>query len=120
MCLGTPTLRRSVWLWSVPYKNLPSLSTTHFLLPMKQIAITFFFLLSCVLLGGELVAIRVDQSEDYAILDQFFKTTLLLEEYGYVLEGAKPVSFRNFCSLDGLGVTNDFENTAKEFEHSLL
>jgi FKBP-type peptidyl-prolyl cis-trans isomerase len=87
---------------------------------MKQIAAAFFFLLSCVLWGGEPVAIRVDYSEDYAILDQFFKMTLFLEEYGYVLEGSKPVSFRNFCSLDGFGVTGDFENTAKEFEHSLL
>jgi FKBP-type peptidyl-prolyl cis-trans isomerase len=87
---------------------------------MKQIVAAFFLLLSPVLWGNEPVAIRVDRSEDYAVLHEFFKTTLILEEYGYVLEGAKPVSFRNFCSLDGFGGTNDFERTAKEFEHSLL
>jgi FKBP-type peptidyl-prolyl cis-trans isomerase len=88
---------------------------------MKQIAATFFFLLmSCVLWSSESVAIRVDHSEDYAILDQFFKMTLFLEEYGYVLERSKPVSIRNFCSLDDFGIMRDFEDSAKEFAYSLL
>lgn len=65
-------------------------------------------------------AIRIESQEDYAILDQFFKTMLTFEEYGYVLEGSKPISIKNFGSLDQLTVTRDFEAAATEFSNALL
>ncbi len=86
----------------------------------SRVVATLCILLSCVLWSDESVSIRVDQPEDYAILNQFFKTTLTFEEYGYVLEGSKPISIRNLGSLDRFTITQDFEYAAQEFENALL
>ncbi len=102
------------------YKNLSPLSTANFWMQMKQIAGALFFLLSCVLWSSETKPIQVDCPEDYAILDQFFKMAMSFEEYGYVLEGSKPISIRNFRSPDHFPVTKDFEYESKEFTHTFL
>lgn len=43
-----------------------------------------------------------------------------MEEYGYVLEGSKPVSIRNFISPDKFPVARDFVYNETEFRNSLL
>ncbi len=87
---------------------------------MKKILGVFFFLFSYVLWSGEPVSICIDHPKDYAILEQFFKNSFSLEEYGYVLEGAKPISIRNFGSFDNFPVTKDLVDTGKEFALGLL
>lgn len=69
---------------------------------------------------SEPVAICVDSQKDYELLDQFFKMGLLEEEYGYVLEGVKPISIRNFYPLDGFPVPKDPQLAEKEFIKTLL
>ncbi|MBS0620993.1 MAG: FKBP-type peptidyl-prolyl cis-trans isomerase [Verrucomicrobia bacterium] len=86
---------------------------------MKLIAWPFLFLIACTTCG-KLPVLQIDDSRDYAILDQFFKMVVSSEEYGYVLEGAKPISVRNFGSLDYFTVTKNLEYSDKEFKNALL
>src|SRR3989338_8313580 len=74
--------------------------------------------LSCSLCGN--AVIQIDRLEDYLILDQFFKTSFSSEEYGYVLEGAKPISIRNFSALDHFLITCNQEHNEREFKYALL
>jgi FKBP-type peptidyl-prolyl cis-trans isomerase len=46
--------------------------------------------------------------------------TFSSEEYGYVLEGSKPISLRNFPALDNFPITKDFKRDEKEFNNTLL
>lgn len=62
----------------------------------------------------------IDCIQEYEILDQFFKMTFLSEEYGYVLEGYKPVSIRNFPALDSFPISNDLKYEEKQFNHAIL
>ncbi len=66
------------------------------------------------------VAIRIDSPRDYAILERFFKFALFSQEYGYVLEGTKPISVRNFAALDRFPTHKFPEIAEEEFNHSLL
>ena len=79
-------------------------------------------LLGCMLLCTLCSAkpICIDSAQDYAILDQFFKMAFSSEEYGYVLEGSKPISLRNFPSLDSFPITKDLKRDEKEFNNTLL
>ena len=88
----------------------------------KCMLFTKLMLFGCVLLCIPCRAeqIRINNAYDYAILDQFFKMTFSSEEYGYVLEGSKPISFRNFVSLDSFPITKGFEYDEKEFKNTLL
>jgi hypothetical protein len=46
-------------------------------------------------------AIQINDSYEYAVLNEFFHRGFLEEEdYGYVLEGVKPISIRNFQDID--------------------
>jgi hypothetical protein len=85
---------------------------------MNRITWAFYFLVTSVLWGNE--PIRVDSPRDYAILDEFFRTTVVSEEYGYVLEGSKPISIRQIDALDNFLITKDTEYTNKEFRYALL
>lgn len=64
--------------------------------------------------------ICIDSVQEYTVLDQFFKMTCSSEEYGYVLEGSKPISVRNFISPGGFPITKDFEYNEREFRNTLL
>jgi FKBP-type peptidyl-prolyl cis-trans isomerase len=46
--------------------------------------------------------------------------TFSSEEYGYVLEGTKPISLRNFFPLDCFPITKDFKYDENEFNNTLL
>src|SRR5712675_559276 len=65
-------------------------------------------------------SICIDCIEEYAILDQFFKMTFSSEEYGYVLEGSKPISIRNFLALDSFPISNDLKREEKQFNNAIL
>jgi FKBP-type peptidyl-prolyl cis-trans isomerase len=66
------------------------------------------------------VSIHVENRRDYEILDQFFRMGIFEEEYGYVLMGLKPISVRNFYSLDSFPIAKDLQHTEKEFTNVLL
>lgn len=66
------------------------------------------------------ISIPINSSKDYEILDQFFRLGIGEEEYFYVLEGNKPISIRNFSSLDALVVTKDWQHTERELNYTLL
>ena len=78
--------------------------------------------LGFVLLGVPCLAgsIRIDCTQDYAVLDRFFRTMFLCEEYGYVLEGIKPISLRNFPALNCFPITQNFQYNKEEFDRALL
>lgn len=65
-------------------------------------------------------SIYIDCIQEYAILDQFFKMTFSSQEYGYVLEGSKPISIRNFLSLDSFPISNDLKYEEKQFNNTIL
>ncbi len=65
-------------------------------------------------------AIQIDTQRDYEVLDHFFRMGILEEGYGYVLEGEKPISVRNFYSLDNLPLARDQKITEREFLNTLL
>lgn len=83
---------------------------------------SWIMILGSVLIGISCHAksITIDLEEDYTILNQFFKMTCLSQEYGYVLEGSKPLSIRNFLSLDSFPMSKDFERDKAEFTKSIL
>lgn len=83
---------------------------------------SWVMLVGCVLVGIACHArsISIDLEEDYTILNQFFKMTCLSEEYGYVLEGSKPISIRNFLSLDSFPISKDVKREEAEFKKSIL
>lgn len=64
--------------------------------------------------------ICIDSVQEHAVLDRFFKMTFSSEEYGYVLEGSKPISIRNVVSLDSFPIAKDFCYSEKEFNNTLL
>jgi peptidylprolyl isomerase len=68
----------------------------------------------------EPISIQVANREDYEVLEQFLRMGIYEEEYGYVLEGVKPISIRNFYSLDHFPVAKDLKYAEKEFANGLL
>lgn len=78
------------------------------------------FILQFYALQASSVSIQIDNPREYEILAHFFKMGLLEEEYGYVLEGSKPISIANFYSLDNFPIARDLEYTEKQFMKTLL
>lgn len=78
--------------------------------------------IGCLLIGFSCHAqsICIDSSQEYAILDQFFKMTFSSEEYGYVFEGCKPISITSFPSLDSFPISKDFKYEEKRFNNTIL
>ncbi|MGL5263567.1 MAG: FKBP-type peptidyl-prolyl cis-trans isomerase [Candidatus Rhabdochlamydia sp.] len=78
--------------------------------------------ISCILMcfSCHAQSIGIDCNQEYAILDQFFKMTFSSEEYGYVIEGCKPISVRNFPSLDSFPISKDFKYEEKRFNNTIL
>src|ERR1700722_13074774 len=83
-----------------------------------SLKIISMMLLGCISCNAE--PICIDCAEDYTVLDRFFRMTLSDEEYGYVLEGCKPISLRNFIALDCFPTSKDFKQEEKEFHTTLL
>src|SRR5581483_7035197 len=65
------------------------------------------------------VSIHVHERRDYEILDLFFEIGILEEEYGYVLKGVKPISARQFYSLDAFPM-RDLRFSENEFRKTIL
>ncbi len=65
-------------------------------------------------------SICIDNIQEYAILDQFFRMTFSSEEYGYVFEGSKPISIRNFLALDSFPISKDLKYGEKQFNNAVL
>jgi len=61
---------------------------------------------SCLGINAKPLPIHVQDRRDYEILDLFFKMGIQEEEYGYVLEGVKPISARQFYALDVFPMRN--------------
>jgi len=60
------------------------------------------------------------QHTDYEILEQFFKMGISDEGYGYVLDGVKPISIRDFYPLDVFPITKDLKYAEQEFNKTIL
>jgi FKBP-type peptidyl-prolyl cis-trans isomerase len=69
---------------------------------------------------AEPISIKVKDPRDYAVLDRFFRMGVEAEEYGYVLEGEKPISIRNFYSLDYFPMFKDPRIREEEFINGLM
>lgn len=70
-------------------------------------------------LNAKSTSIHVQEDRDYEVLDLFFKMGIFEEEYGYVLEGTKPVSSRQFYPLDTFPM-KDLQFSEREFQKTLL
>jgi FKBP-type peptidyl-prolyl cis-trans isomerase len=62
--------------------------------------LALLFLIQGWVLNAKPLSIHVQDRKDYEVLDLFFKMGIQEEEYGYVLEGVKPISARQFYALD--------------------
>lgn len=62
----------------------------------------------------------IDNAKEYAILEQFFRMAFSSEEYGYVLEGSKPISIRNFLSLDSFPMSKNLQHEERQFANAVL
>jgi FKBP-type peptidyl-prolyl cis-trans isomerase len=80
--------------------------------------LTFACHLSC--LPVEHVSLRIESRNNFLVLDQFFRMQVSEEEYGYVLEGIKPISIRDYYALDEFPVAKDLAYSEKEFTNTLL
>lgn len=82
----------------------------------------FFFL--CVLLFSfievDAAVIKIETRKEYEILEHFFRIGVSEEGYSYVLDGEKPISVRNYYSLDDFPVAKDLEYSEREFASTLL
>ena len=78
------------------------------------------FTLQVCYLRAESIPIHIDDKRDYEILAQFLKMGVLEEGYGYVLQGIKPVSIRNFYGLDEFPIAKDLKYAESEFAKTLL
>lgn len=65
-------------------------------------------------------SIEINNTREYEILDHFFRMGLSEEEYGYVLEGNKPISVRNVYSIFCFPITKDLQYAEKEFTNILF
>lgn len=66
------------------------------------------------------ISLSVTEQRDYDVLYQFFKMGVFEEEYGYVLEGVKPISVRNFTPIEEIHAYTDVAYAQKEFANTLL
>ncbi len=80
---------------------------------------TFLCLVQWWALSANPLSIHVQDCKDYEILDLFFEMGIQEEEYGYVLEGVKPISARQFYALDIFPV-RDMRIAEKEWKKTLL
>ena len=78
------------------------------------------FLALTVQLRADSISIQVTTQREYEVLHHFLKMGILEEGYGYVLAGNKPISIRNFYSLDCFPIAKDFKYTEREFANTLL
>ncbi|NGX61621.1 MAG: hypothetical protein K940chlam9_01108 [Chlamydiae bacterium] len=80
-----------------PDTGVPNLfpSTFH---KMRSIGVCLLLLLTQVFAKP----IQIEDGEEYSILDRFFKWMITYSEYGYVLEGNKPISQINIFPIDNL------------------
>lgn len=87
---------------------------------MIKTVIILFIITGLCHLEAEGFDISLRDIEEGRILNQFFKMGIEEEEYGYVLEGVKPISVRNFYSLDAFPVCSMNETSETEFMKTLL
>jgi peptidylprolyl isomerase len=66
------------------------------------------------------ISISVVDQKDYDVLDQFLRMVFFEEEYGYVLEGLKPISVRNFMPIEEIHPYKDLRYAQKEFANTIL
>jgi FKBP-type peptidyl-prolyl cis-trans isomerase len=76
-------------------------------------------LAACSAITGP-ISLSVTDQRDYDVLYQFFKMGVFDEEYGYVLEGLKPISVRNFTPVEEIHAYTDVSYAQKEFANTLL
>ncbi len=75
----------------------------------------FILVLITTSLNLAAVPLKIDNSEDYHVLNQFFKEMVVDSEYGYVLDGVKPTSQMNVDPLNKLMIPQ-----AKDFKMLVL
>lgn len=87
-----------------------------------KVKFCLFLVLAQILccLNAEPVSIHVDSWEDRDILEQFFKMGVSEEGYSCVLDGIKPISSRDFYSLDQFPVSKDLKHAESELTNTFL
>lgn len=62
----------------------------------------------------------IDDEKKAKILEGFLRLGIKEEEYGYVLEGVKPLSIRNFYGLGEFPISSSIEREEEQFKNTLL
>lgn len=90
-------------------------------IPTKSQGI-WLLILMIQIMRGQLAAvpIELENSVDYELLHHFFKMGIAEEEYGYVLEGCKPISARQFYAPASFLITRDQAFSEQAFATTLL
>lgn len=80
------------------------------------------FLILCFhsILEAILQPYKIEKIRDYELLEKFFRISFKQEEYGYVLDGIKPISIRNFYHPIHIPITADICSSQNEILKSLL
>ncbi len=90
----------------------------------KAFSLVFIFVLSLSFPASFLCATTtcpgVCSHKERKILEAFLKMGIEEQEYGYVLEGVKPISFKHFCGLSLFPASKDIEREEREFDKTLL
>ena len=63
---------------------------------------------------------KIENKREYEILNKFFRICFTQEEFGYVLEGIKPISIRNYCYPANIQPCANIFYTENEILRSLL
>lgn len=93
----------------------------EFIIVNKNFFILLFFLVAklCYLKATP-TNICINDLREGQILNEFFRMGFEEEEYGYVLEGVKPISVRDFYGLDQFPISSIKEVSQNEFLKTLL
>jgi hypothetical protein len=87
---------------------------------MLEIRFLLLLFATSIIYSTDATEIRIENEADYEILDCFFKMGCEDEEYGYVLEGEKPISIRHFYPMDRFPLFKNIEHGRQEFAKTLL
>lgn len=87
---------------------------------LKKCFIFIILLFNFSHLKGNLPVFQIDNSREYEVLEKLFRMGTTDEEYGYVLEGTKPISTRNFYHPALVPLTANLSHTENEILKSFL
>jgi FKBP-type peptidyl-prolyl cis-trans isomerase len=82
--------------------------------------ILFFVFLFNFCIEAKIPSFTIEKSREYELLYAFLRSSFVEEDYGYVLEGIKPISIRNYYRLAHVPLCSDIFYCENEIKKSLV